>query len=75
MNRDAEAMEEFREDMKREAYEDDCHEEKMHSDEEYALSQLSPEMVKDAVALLKLTVKTMAKYGHQISYSDLMDIS
>ena len=75
MNRDAEAMEEFREDMKREAYEDDCYERKMHSDEEYCLSQLSPDMVEDAVALLKLTVKTMAKYGHEITVQDLMDIS
>lgn len=45
----------------------------MYDDPDFCLEQLSPDMLKDAVALLKVTVLTMAKYGHEISYSDLLD--
>ncbi len=73
MSRNKEEMDELRQEMLQEDYEDEQYEILMRSDIDYALSQLSPDMVKDAVDLLKLTVETMGKYGHEITVDELMD--
>ena len=65
-----EIKEEMRQDMLRDACEDEHYEKKMYSDEQYALDQLG---LADVIESIEDLAKQMTEYGHEVSVKDILE--
>ena len=64
-----EDRDELRQEMLEDSYRDECYEQKMYSDLEYAIEQLD---LLEAMKAVEDIVKKLDSYGHEISVSDLV---
>ena len=64
-----EDRDELRQEMLEDSYRDECYEQKMYSDLEYAIEQLD---LMEAMKAVEELVKKLNNYGHDINVSDLV---
>ena len=72
MSRNAEEMEEFRNDMLQEAREDEYHENKMRSDEDYALEYFQGDLCSIVEDIMEVQ-KSLNEYGWGFTLQEIMD--
>ena len=64
-----EDRDELRQEMLEDSYRDECYEQKMYSDLEYAIEQLD---LMEAMKTVEELVKKLNNYGHEISVSEIV---
>ena len=72
MSRNAEEMEEFRNEMLQEAREDEYHENKMYSDEDYALEYFQSDLYSIVEDIMEVQ-KSLREYGWEFTLQEIMD--
>ena len=64
-----EDRDELRQEMLEDSYRDECYEQKMYSDLEYAIEQLD---LFEAMKAVEYLVKKLNDYGHEISVQEIV---